>query len=266
MLNIILLSMLCILVAAVCSPLLIRIVKKTNLLDRPNVRKMHVAPMPTFGGLAIFAGFLFGVILLQPDSKYHLSILIGAVLIIILGVMDDKYQFTPKVKWIGEIVAALIVVVMAIVMCIVYVLTMSMILFWSIIGFLPFNFHPAKVFMGDTGALFLGYMISVLSLLGFKNVAFVSFIVPIFILAVPIIDTFVAIIRRVVQKRPISSPDSSHFHHKLVSFGMSHKQTVLFMYGLSAMFSMAAILLSMSTIWGTVLIAGVVLVVIQILI
>lgn len=327
MLNIILLSMLCILVAAVCSPLLIRIVKKTNLLDRPNVRKMHISPMPTFGGLAIFAGFLFGILLLQPDSKYHIPILIGAVLIIILGVMDDKYQFTPKVKWIGEIVAALIVVVggglqvefinlpfggqlefgffsvlitvlwilgitnainfidgldglaagisaiallsiavMAIVMGNVYVLTMSMILFWSIIGFLPFNFHPAKVFMGDTGALFLGYMISVLSLLGFKNVAFVSFIVPIFILAVPIIDTFVAIIRRVVQKRPISSPDSSHFHHKLVSFGMSHKQTVLFMYGLSAMFSMAAILLSMSTIWGTVLIAGVVLVVIQILI
>src|SRR5699024_9429586 len=110
-LNIILLSMLCILVAAVCSPLLIRIVKKTNLLDRPNVRKMHVAPMPTFGGLAIFAGFLLGVILLQPDSKYHLSILIGAVLIFILGVIDDKYKFTPKVKWIGEIEAALIVVV-----------------------------------------------------------------------------------------------------------------------------------------------------------
>src|SRR5699024_8050067 len=111
MLNIILLSMLCILVAAVCTTLPILIVKKTNLLDRSSVRKMHISPMPTFGGLAIFAGFLFWVILLQPESKYHIPILIGAALIIILGVMDDKYQFTPKVKWIGEIVAALIVVV-----------------------------------------------------------------------------------------------------------------------------------------------------------
>src|SRR5699024_12677195 len=99
MLNIIRLSMLCILVAAVCSPLLIRIVNKTHLLDRPNVRKMHISPMPTFGGLAIFAGFLFGVILLQPESKYHIPILIGAVLIIILADLDDKYQFTHKVNW-----------------------------------------------------------------------------------------------------------------------------------------------------------------------
>lgn len=327
MIKITLLSMICILVAAVCSPLMIRIGKKTNILDKPNIRKMHIDPMPTFGGLAIFASFIFGVLLLQPDSKYHLSIVIGAILIILLGVFDDKFQFSPKVKWGGEILAALIVViggglqvefinlpfggqiefgflsvlvtvvwivgitnainfidgldglaagvsaivllsisVMAIAMGNVYVLTMSMILFWSIIGFLPFNFYPAKIFMGDTGALFLGYMISVLSLLGFKNVAFISFIIPIIILAVPIIDTFVAIIRRIVQKRPISSPDSSHFHHRLVSLGMSHKQSVLFMYGLSAMFSMAAILLSMSTIWGAVLIAGVVLVVIQMLI
>src|SRR5699024_4719744 len=98
-------------------------------------------------------------------------------------------------------IALLSIAVMAIVMGNVYVLTMSMILFWSIIGFLPFNFHPAKVFMVGTGALFIGYMIFVLSLLVFINVAFVSFIVPIFFLSVLIIDTFVAIIRRVVQKR-----------------------------------------------------------------
>src|SRR5699024_10234330 len=77
----------------------------------PYVRKMHVAPMTTIGGLARFAGSLFGDILLPPDRKYHLSILIGGVLISILGVMDDKYQLTPQLKWIGEIVDALIVVV-----------------------------------------------------------------------------------------------------------------------------------------------------------
>lgn len=155
---------------------------------------------------------------------------------------------------------------MAIFMGNVYVLSMSIILFWSILGFLLFNFHPAKIFMGDTGSLFLGYMIAVLSLLGFKNVTFISFVIPILILAVPIFDTAVAIIRRLVQKRPIASPDSSHLHHKLLQLGMTHRQAVLFMYFLSGLFSFAAILFSMSTVWGAILIVTISLLVIQLLI
>lgn len=143
---------------------------------------------------------------------------------------------------------------MGLIMGDVYVSTMALILFFSTIGFLPYNFFPAKIFMGDTGALFLGYMISVLALLGFKNVTIISFIIPIFILAVPISDTLIAMARRYINKQPISSPDSSHLHHRLVKSGLTHRQTVLFIYTLSGMFSLAAILFSMTTIWGSIVI------------
>src|SRR5690625_7319708 len=103
---------------------------------------------------------------------------------------------------------------------------MALLLLFSTVGFLRYNFYPAKIFMGDTGALFFCYMISVLALLGFKNVTIISFIIPIFILGVPISDTLIAIVRRYINTQPISSPDSSHIHHRLVKFGLSHKQTV----------------------------------------
>src|SRR5699024_7436302 len=105
---------------------------------------------------------------------------------------------------------------MAVIMSDVYVATMAMILFFSTVGFLRYNFHPARIFMGDTGALFLGFMIAVLSLLGFKNVAVISFVIPIFILGVPISDTLIAIIRRYINKQPLSRPDSAHLHHRLI--------------------------------------------------
>src|SRR5699024_524753 len=85
------------------------------------------------------------------------------------------------------------------------------------IGFLKYNFYPAKIFMGDTGALFLGYMIAVLSLLGFKNVTIISFVIPILILGVPIADTLVAIVRRYVNRQPLSVADRSHLHHRFYS-------------------------------------------------
>ena len=97
-----------------------------------------------------------------------------------------------------------------------YVTIMALIVAASTVGFLVYNFHPAKIFMGDTGALFLGYIIAVLSLLGYKNVTFISLIIPIIILGVPISDTFFAIIRRLVNKQPLSAPDKSHLHHCLL--------------------------------------------------
>src|SRR5690625_775653 len=163
-------------------------------------------------------------------------------------------------------IALLTIAGMAIIKGDVYVTTMALILFFSTIGFLPFNFYPAKIFMGDTGALFLGYMISVLALLGFKNVTIISFIIPIFILAVPISDTLIAMVRRYINKQPMSSPDSSHLHHRLVKFGFTHKQTVLFLYGLSMMFSVAAVLFTMTTVWGSVMIFTIALLAVQVLI
>lgn len=143
---------------------------------------------------------------------------------------------------------------MAIVMGDIYVMTIGFILLVSTLGFLLYNFHPAKIFMGDTGALFLGYMIAVLSLLGFKNVTFISFIVPVIILGVPMTDTIFAIIRRLVNKTPLAAPDKSHLHHRLLDHGFTHRQTVLLIYAISAMFGLTGFIFSFTTMWGSLLI------------
>jgi UDP-GlcNAc:undecaprenyl-phosphate/decaprenyl-phosphate GlcNAc-1-phosphate transferase len=143
---------------------------------------------------------------------------------------------------------------------------LALILLGSILGFLFYNFHPAKIFMGDTGALFLGYGIAILSLLGlFKSVTLFSFIVPIIILGVPVFDTTFAIIRRIVNKRPISSPDKSHLHHRLLALGLSHRNTVLAIYGLGVIFSVSAVVFSRTTLWGSILIIFALLVVTEII-
>ena len=155
---------------------------------------------------------------------------------------------------------------MAIIMGDAFVTAMGFLLLGSTLGFLIYNFHPAKIFMGDTGALFLGYMISVLSLLGFKNVTMISFIVPIIILGVPISDTFFAIIRRIVHKQPLSSPDKSHLHHCLLRLGYSHRTTVLLIYGMAALFGLAAIVFSQATVWVSIVVLFVLLLIIELVV
>ncbi|MDQ0215308.1 UDP-GlcNAc:undecaprenyl-phosphate GlcNAc-1-phosphate transferase [Oikeobacillus pervagus] len=161
-------------------------------------------------------------------------------------------------------IALITIAGMAVVMGDTYVAIMASILLVSTIGFLFYNFHPAKIFMGDTGALFLGYMIAVFSLLGFKNITVISLIIPVIILGVPISDTFFAIIRRIVNKQPLSAPDKSHLHHCLLRLGFSHKQTVLIIYAIAALFGLAAIIFSQSTMWGAILVIAVLLLAIEI--
>lgn len=156
--------------------------------------------------------------------------------------------------------------VMAMIMGNGIVIAMASILAAATIGFLVFNFHPAKIFMGDTGALFLGFMISVLALLGFKNVTVISFIIPIIILGVPISDTFFAIVRRLRQKKKWSDPDKSHLHHRLLDLGFSHRQTVLLIYAIAAVFGVVAIVFSMAKVWGAILLIAVLLVAIELLV
>ncbi|CAM5191700.1 UDP-GlcNAc:undecaprenyl-phosphate GlcNAc-1-phosphate transferase OS=Ureibacillus acetophenoni OX=614649 GN=SAMN05877842_101160 PE=4 SV=1 [Ureibacillus acetophenoni] len=144
-----------------------------------------------------------------------------------------------------------------------FVLAVAALLAFSTLGFLVFNFHPAKIFMGDTGALFLGFMIAVLSLLGFKNVTVVSFIIPVIMLGVPISDTFFAIVRRLRNGQKWSDPDKSHLHHRLIDIGFSHRQTVLIIYGIAAMFGLFAIIFSMAKIWGAILLVTVILVALE---
>ena len=127
----------------------------------------------------------------------------------------------------------------------------------SLLGFLPFNFYPASIFLGDTGSLFVGFMIAVLSLYGLKHATFVSLLIPVAILGVPLTDTIAAVLRRTLHKRSISAKDKSHLHHRLLRLGFTHRQTVLVIYALAIIFSLTAILFPISSFWGTmVLVVG----------
>lgn len=327
MLKIGILAFLLMLVSLIITPMFIKFAFKIKATDKPDHRKVHTDPIPTLGGLVIFISFLVGLVILQPYNEYHISIIVASFIIIGHSVVDDIYNLTPKIKFIFQLSAALLIVfwgglqvelvnlpfggqvelgffssvvtliwiigltnamnlidgldglaagvsaialftiaMMAIAMNEVYVATMALILFFSTVGFLRYNFFPAKIFMGDTGSQFLGFMIAVLSLLGFKNLTIISFIIPIFIAGVPLSDIILAIVRRTVNKQPLTKPDSSHLHHSLVRTGFTHRQTVLLLYGLSVMFNLAAVLFSMTTIWGAVLIFLISVVAIQFLV
>lgn len=316
--------LLCFLCSILITPIVKKLAFKIGATDQPNQRKVHHKVMPRLGGLAIYLSFLLGLLLLQPSSPYHLAIVIGSVIVVATGILDDIYDLSAKLKFFLQIFAALIVVLwggvqvefinlpfggllhfgifsipitilwivgvtnainlidgldglaagvssialisisaMAVVMGNWYVVAIGVILIACTSGFLVFNFYPAKIFMGDTGALFLGYIISVLSLLGFKNVAFISFIVPIIILGVPLSDTIFAIIRRLYNKNPLYAPDKSHLHHCLLKLGYTHKQTVLLIYAMSAMFGLAAFIFSLTTMWGSLLLLTIILLAIE---
>lgn len=134
----------------------------------------------------------------------------------------------------------------------VFILIFTMIA--AILGFLPYNFNPASIYLGDTGALYLGFMISVFSLYGLKNVTLISLIIPIIILGIPITDTIYAILRRYLNKMPISSADKHHMHHRLMSLGLTHRQTVLAIYAVAIIFSIIALLYPLSTVAGSIFI------------
>lgn len=119
---------------------------------------------------------------------------------------------------------------------------LTFIMFGSTSGFLVHNFNPAKIFMGDSGSMFLGFIISIITLLGFKSVMVSSIVVPLFILVVPILDTLFAIIRRKLKGESFSTPDKSHIHHQLLRKDFSQKTTVLIIYLITSLFSAASII------------------------
>ncbi len=305
------------------TPLVKMLAIRIGAVDTPNYRKVHARIMPRLGGLAIFGAFLIGYFILRPEDPTAPFIILGALMIIITGVLDDMFEITAKAKLLGQLIAAGIVIYggldidfiklpfggeldfgylnipltilwivgitnainlidgldglaagvstialitiagMALMMGNTFVFAMASILAVSALGFLFYNFHPAKIFMGDTGALFLGFMIAVLALMGFKNITVISLVIPIIMLGVPISDTFFAIVRRYRMKQPLSAADKSHLHHCLLNVGFTHRQTVLIIYALAAMFGLAALIFSQATVWGAILLIAVMLVAIE---
>ncbi len=118
---------------------------------------------------------------------------------------------------------------------------LSLIMLGATLGFLFYNFHPASIFMGDTGSMFLGFMISIIALLGYKAATVTSLFVPILILFLPILDTIFAIIRRMLKGENIGAPDKEHLHHQLLKLNKSVTKTVLIMYGISILCSAISI-------------------------
>ncbi|MEQ2527531.1 MraY family glycosyltransferase [Bacillaceae bacterium CLA-AA-H227] len=315
----------CFITSILITPLVKKLAFKIGATDKPNQRKVHEKIMPRLGGLAIYISFVIGFLIWGPNDLHAMPILIGGTIIIITGILDDMMELSAKVKFGGQLLAALVVVfyggiqlefitlpfggqlnfgfldipitiiwivgitnainlidgldglaagvssialitisAMAMFMGDVFVAALGAILLASTLGFLIYNFHPAKIFMGDTGAMFLGFMISVLSLLGFKGVTVISLIIPVIILGVPISDTFFAIIRRIVHKQPISAPDKSHLHHCLLKLGFTHRQTVLIIYAIAAFFALVAVIFSQAKIWGAFFLIAVLLILIEI--
>jgi len=148
----------------------------------------------------------------------------------------------------------------------IVVVYLSVILVGSCLGFLVHNFHPSKIFMGDTGALFLGYSIAIVSMLGlFKNVAFFSFIVPVIVIAIPIFDTIHSMIRRKIKKQGIATADHEHIHYQLMNMGYSHRTSVLIIYAFSIFFGCMAIIFNSATLLTSLIILGIIFIGIQLI-
>ena len=297
-------------VSLAATPLVKALSVKVGAVDVPkDGRRMHDHPIPRMGGLAIFLGFLLSMLLFVPLDAEKQGMLLGAVIIVVLGMLDDKYALPAKPKFLVQIAAALIAVmagnqinvlsnpnifskepfwdlgwlsipitvlwivgitnavnlidgldglacgvstissmtllVIALIVAEPDVAILMAALAGGCIGFLPYNLNPAKIFMGDTGATFLGFILATVSIQGlFKFYAIISFAVPFLMLGLPIFDTCFAIFRRVAHGQSPMAPDRGHIHHRLIDMGFSQKQAVAVLYIISAILGLSAVVLT----------------------
>ena len=300
------------LIAFISTPVVKNLAYKVGAVDVPkDNRRMHKRPIPRLGGLAIFFGFILSVLIFLPLDDGLRGMLLGSVIIVVLGIFDDIYALPAKPKFLIQIAASLIAVLMgnkitilsnpnvfsdnpiwelgwlSIPVSVIWIvaitnavnlidgldglacgvstisaLTMLVIalcvsdptvailmaaLSGACIGFLPYNLNPAKIFMGDTGATFLGFIMATASIDGlFKFYNVISFAVPFLMLGLPIFDTCSAIVRRVSHGQSPMTADRSHIHHKLIDMGFSQKQAVAVLYIISAILGLSAVVLTTS--------------------
>ncbi len=306
------------LISLILTPVVRTLAVKMGAVDDPRrrndpERRMHDHPVPRMGGLAIVMGFLLSSLVFLPMNGQLQRILLGAVLIVIMGVFDDIYDLSAKLKLVGQIIAALIVTVgeggmaiealsnpnifssnpywvlgwLSVPVTVVWVvgmtnavnlidgldglacgvssissLTLLVIalllgepqvailvaaLAGGCLGFLPYNLNPAKIFMGDTGSTFLGFVLACVSIQGlFKMYTLISFVVPFLLFGLPIFDTCFAFIRRIAHGQSPMHADRSHVHHRLIDMGFSQKQAVAVLYVITAILGLSAVVLTTS--------------------
>ena len=315
------------------TPVAKRVAKLIGAIDVPkDARRGHTKPIPRLGGLAIFGGYTITRILLAElgvlsYGTNFLPVMLGAVVIIVMGMIDDSKGLPAKTKFMIEMMIAIFLIgagvridflslgelagdtapyfyydyllfpvtaiwivgitntvnlidgidglscgVSGIASVALFavaslfmmedpiypqVMATTAVLAGAAFGFLPHNFNPAKIFMGDTGALFLGYMLAVVSIQGvMKSITALWIILPILILGLPIFDTFFAIFRRLYHKRPVMEADKGHLHHRLLDLGLNQRQTVLILYGITGGLGILAYALTKNqvklSIWGII--------------
>ena len=297
------------LVCFAMTPPVKRFAELIGAVDQPGERRVNKVPIPRMGGLAIFLGFVLTALLFVPMSTQVTGILLGAVIIAVMGAVDDIVSLNAWIKLLGQIVAAVVVIrcglvfdaisnpnplsptttieigwlsvpltilwivactnavnlidgldglavgvsaisslTMLVVSLIVSEPTVSLLLAaltGACLGFMPYNRNPAKIFMGDVGSQLLGFVLSTVSILGlFKLHAIITFVVPFLALALPLTDTTFAFFRRILRGQSPFHPDREHLHHRLLATGMSQKQAVALMYGISAILGLSAVLMT----------------------
>ena len=273
------------------TPVVKAFAQKMGAMDVPDgKRRVHDHPIPRMGGLAIFLGFLLSVVLFADITRQVRGIMLGAVLIVACGAIDDVVNLRAWIKLLVQVTAAVIAVVHGVVieffsnpiifsnkeLLILGWLAVPVTILWIVgitnsvnlidgldglavgvstiasttmfvvallvsegnvalmlaalmgacVGFMPYNLNPAKIFMGDTGALLLGYVLSTVSVVGmFKTYALVTFVVPILALFLPLFDTSCAFFRRILRGQSPMHPDRGHLHHRLIDMGLSQKHS-----------------------------------------
>ncbi|MEA3020056.1 MAG: UDP-GlcNAc:undecaprenyl-phosphate/decaprenyl-phosphate GlcNAc-phosphate transferase [Actinomycetota bacterium] len=299
---------------------------RTGVVQAPDERRVHLKPLPVLGGLAMFVGFLAGLLtarhLHQFDPVFHgtsepLGIIVGAAIIFVVGLVDDVKDVSPPAKLAGQVLAAAVMSLLGVTMLffrlpffgfwslspdmaplitVIWVCGMStainyidgldglaagitaiaagafalyssrlfhegllpnesnsispliaVIVLGLCVGFLPWNFHPSKIIMGDSGALLLGLLMAASTLLvggqtaeGTSGTTFFFFaplFIPLVILGVPIFDTAFSIVRRAARRENVSVADKDHLHHRLMRIGHGHRRAVLILWAWTALLS-----------------------------
>lgn len=291
-------------ITVVMIPYLMRYAGTLGLVDLPNERKVHSHSVPRIGGVAIVFAFLVPFVIWFPKTQEFAGIIAGVVLLFIFGVWDDRRDISYRLKFGGQLLAAVAVVAVgdiriewipfhsqplesvwiswALTIFCLLAITNAMNLAdgldglaggasilsfglvgllsyqsgsyplvlttcavaGSILGFLRFNSHPARIFMGDTGSQFLGFILGVQVILLTQKVnTAMSSALPLLILGLPVIDTASVMIRRIVTGRSPFSPDKNHIHHRLLQMGLSHYETVVVLYFIQCAYIFLAYLL-----------------------
>ncbi len=283
-------------VAVALTPLTARLAGRVGAVDQPRERGLSEQPTPLLGGLAILAAVLVAsLLLLEPggsDGERIRGILAGAVVVTLVGALDDRFDLPAAVKLVGQLIAATIPVLaglevtnitlpfigavelgaagapltilglvfvinvvnfsdgidgLAAGVCAIAAIAFAIIAFdlgrgsaavlaaiiaGAAAGFLVFNFHPAKIFMGDAGSNLLGLLLGCVAVEGaVKTQVVLALVFPLVVLAVPFLDTTFVVLKRLKYGRPVYVADQSHFHHRMNRIGFSQRKTVLYLYG-----------------------------------